>query len=542
MEEEDTKADHWKNVIVMSDAGKPIFWRFGNDEEILTTCGLISALMASASGLGDMQYLRSKSLSLVFMTVGAISLVAIAKKNSSEDEEGEQLLMKLQLEYLYGQIIFTLTQQVQTILIQNPNYDIGQIIGASETVMRGMLNDSGAEGERVASYLTGAIEVVGPIAKDLREKTSLTLLGICNETPNTVFAILLVGEKLLSLVQPSYLPHQLHPSDLRILIKFITCQPGLFTSCELWSPICLPRFNASGFLYAYSSCLHERTKLSLVLVSQMNETTQFDLFRQASTKIRKELGLPLAVGSVLKIGVDERTNDTDVAWKRLDDDSSVDGDSADASKVRTSSRGVANAHQDPLLSEILDAIDLENFSELVDEYMGIGKVLHFVFRKDVQVSGHTNKECGQLPQCFSPPLDFADAKSKRRVWSIYQKLCLRMRLGSATTEVTWDGYNEMLEANLSGVDHETDVPLIHPSSSAVAQALTESIPKTNGITYMVDGKELFLAMNGKGFELYAVFSASILITQATSSAALLARTLVADSGKLFLMEPLTWKD
>ena len=71
--------------------------------------------------------------------------------------------------------------------------------------------------------------------------------------------------------------------------------------------------------------------------------------------------------------------------------------------------------------------------------------------------------------------------------------------------------------------------------------LTESVPQAHGMTYVIEEKLLFLAMNGKGFELYAIFPSSVPIQDATTSAATLARALVAESGKLFLTEPLTWK-
>jgi hypothetical protein len=73
------------------------------------------------------------------------------RTNTTITKIGEQqLLMKLRLEYVYSQILFTLTQQVQSILIQNPNYDLEEVLEASETTMRNMLHDT--EGRHVGSY------------------------------------------------------------------------------------------------------------------------------------------------------------------------------------------------------------------------------------------------------------------------------------------------------------------------------------------------------------------------------------------------------
>jgi hypothetical protein len=446
--------EQW-NVIVMSDGGKPIFWRFGKEEEILTICGVIQALRASASasGLGDLQSLRSKERSIVFMIAGSITLVAISKQGNAEEV---QLLMKLRLEYLYGQIIFGMTHQVQTVLAQNPSYDLGEALQASETLMCAMLDDSGAEGG-VGPFLTGAVEVLGPIAGDVRDKASAALFEVAQKIPDTVFAILLLGEKLVSLVQPSYLPHQLRPSDLKLLNKFVNGQARLLTS-ELWSPVCLPRFNSSGFLYCYSTYLHEETKLTLVLVSQLNTTDQFELFRRGSTEIRKELSLPVPVDSVLKIAEHSEAapsgslSNNDVAWKRLNEPSNGSGNTipvageenvpdvlTDDDAYNPLQQGDEDSsRRSSLLSEVYEATDPEKLAATTERYLKLGDVLHFMFRRDVEVKTHSSKECGLLPQCFSPPLDFpfVDACSKQRVWAMYQKLCLRMRLGAATTTAT----------------------------------------------------------------------------------------------------------
>ena len=529
--------DLWWNAIILSNAGKPIFCRYEGGQEVVI-CSLVQALIASssASGLGELQCLRSHSLSIVFMTIGSITLVGISKEDADTGSTAGHLVMKIRLEYLYAQIIFTMTQQVQSVLLENPNYDLGEVLDASTTVMRSMLDDTG--GDKLGSYLTGAIDVVGPISVAMRDKTSLALLNAATETANTIFALLLVGEQLLSIVQPSYLPHQLHPSDLRILIKFITSQPGLVTS-ELWSPVCLPRFNSTGFLYAYSSCLNEGTRLHLILISQISETTQFDLFRNASFKVRKDLGLPMDIESVLQIEGGDKSG-SDVAWTRLKDTV----DECNDEEYVALPHGHPHPDTSPLLLEIEAATDPERLAELVDEYSSIGNVHHFMFRKDVQVQGHCSKDCGTLPQSFIPPLDFpfVDAESRGRVWRTYEKLCLRMRLGAASPTSTWGWFGERLTGYQSGARNEgADAPSSLPLRESVGMELTESVPRTHGMTYVIEGKLLFLAMNGKGFELYAIFPSSVPIQDATTSAAMLARTLVSESGKLLLTEPLTWK-
>jgi hypothetical protein len=72
--------------------------------------------------------------------------------------------------------------------------------------------------------------------------------------------------------------------------------------------------------------------------------------------------------------------------------------------------------------------------------------------------------------------------------------------------------------------------------------LAESPPNVHGITYIVDNAEIFLAMNGRDFELYMVVTNSIPVKHAAALGTKLVRRLMADETKLFLTSPLFWKE
>ena len=80
------------NFIVMSNSGKPIFARYGSEEAIASVCGLLSAIRTSVTysntlNLGEIQSIRSGSLSPVFLAVDSITLVALsAFANTGETE------------------------------------------------------------------------------------------------------------------------------------------------------------------------------------------------------------------------------------------------------------------------------------------------------------------------------------------------------------------------------------------------------------------------------------------------------------------------
>lgn len=273
-----------------------------------------------AAPLGDIQFMKAGRKMYMFMNTEALTLVAIG------DEEYDTEFLRLHLEYAYAQVIFTLTNQVNAIFERSPNYDLRLMMGPNVNAsLRDLLDlfdpvnvsgdvDGGfnSEGSGYGSFLTAAIECVSPIPPELRDEASRLLIGACrfdkyrnrtihSQVQDPLFAILMIGTRLVTIIQPSQPSSQLHTSDLHLILTFVGRQPGVLTN-ELWFPICLPRFDSSGFMYAFTSCLDPRgTGLNIVLISQNNSTEQFEAFRFSAMSMRKGLGLPEAKSNVLRI-------------------------------------------------------------------------------------------------------------------------------------------------------------------------------------------------------------------------------------------------
>lgn len=79
---------------------------------------------------------------------------------------------------------------------------------------------------------------------------------------NLLYAILIAKHQLVNWVAPR--KHGLHPVDLHLILNFVnTCTA--FRTSETWTPLCLPRFDDSGFLHAYVCFI--ATDICLVLIS-----------------------------------------------------------------------------------------------------------------------------------------------------------------------------------------------------------------------------------------------------------------------------------
>mmetsp|Transcript_31591 Transcript_31591/g.33912 ORF Transcript_31591/g.33912 Transcript_31591/m.33912 type:complete len:623 (-) Transcript_31591:130-1998(-) len=616
------------NVIIMSESGKPIFSRFGSQGQIARICGLIQAVRTAIQGgssnhnhnnnksaivgLGEIQSIQSHKLCIVFMTVGSITLVSISKRattssarssSGGNDEETLDVLeteaySRVRLEYIYAHLILMLTTNVQHIFLQNPAFDLRSMIQSSEKLLRGLLDESCPEGKNAGPYSVAGVQSCFPLSYKIRHQASKVLQSIAGriENQSAVFALLIVGDRLLTVVQPSFRPQQLRVSDLHLLLNFITKQPGLLSS-ELWIPMCLPRFNSSGFLYAYTSCFDIPSRLTLLLLSSHNTTEQFQLLRAASQTIREQLGVPAVSDSVLKIREDDApgeestslssscTNNnrsmtqSDVGWKRSNGgleslDNSTYSDDEDYVNISSTTDTIigndnknGTLEEGDLLRQVRQSLNLSSLDHLCNKYLDTTphatSLLHFLFRLDVPVveqsssptrrnkkktqqqRRHTHK-AGYVSQCISPAAvlpSFDSVTSRRRLFSNYQKLSLRLRLGSATVESSMDAF-DMIQNDSSSccsTDSETNGPGI--GSQCPAIGLHESPPyNKDGLAYIVEDEHIYLAMNGKQFELYLVTPSSISVQRAATIGTKLVRELRRDEKTLFLSKPLTWRE
>ncbi|KFV47951.1 Vacuolar fusion protein MON1 A, partial [Tyto alba] len=192
---------------------------------------------------------------VVFVRRSPLVLVAVARTQQSEQEIAHELL------YIYYQILSLLTwTQLNHIFQQKQNYDLRRLLAGSE---------------RITDNLLDLIDHDQAKAKSL------------------VFSILLSGNQLVSLVRKK--DQFLHPIDLHLLFNLISSSSS-FREGEAWTPICLPKFNSSGFFHAHISYLEQEMDLCLLLVS----TDREDFFTVSDCKRRFQGGVHHALQEALR--------------------------------------------------------------------------------------------------------------------------------------------------------------------------------------------------------------------------------------------------
>ncbi|XP_056394475.1 vacuolar fusion protein MON1 homolog B isoform X2 [Hyla sarda] len=251
-----------KHVFVLSEAGKPIYSRYGNEEALSSNMGVMMALVSFVqSGNNIIRSIHSEKQKVVFLQQGPLVLVSVSRAPQSEEQ------LRMELQYVYYQIISMLTQaSVARIFERKKNYDLRRLLAGSEKILDSLLDLLDTD----PGFLLGAVRCVA-LPSPLRDSLSSILTKAI--TPNLVFSILVAEQQLVTVVQERAVIEdcRLDPADLHLLLNLIGASSA-FQAGEIWTPICLPRFNPDGYFYAYISYLDPDCTVCLVLLSTDKES------------------------------------------------------------------------------------------------------------------------------------------------------------------------------------------------------------------------------------------------------------------------------
>ncbi|KAG4087450.1 DUF254-domain-containing protein [Neocallimastix lanati (nom. inval.)] len=242
---EDLTSSNWikhkKHFFILSSAGKPIYSRYGDESKLSSLMGVIQAIISFYNVDNDeINCINTSTHKIVFLLKNPLYLVCVSQTNETEEQ------LKIQLLYLYNQVLFSLTSvQLTKIFHDRVNFDLRNLLVGTEIYMDELSRKFGVD----ASYLLKSIRCLR-IKNDLRNKIGEILNN--NHPKNILYGILTYNDKLINIVRSK--KHSVHPLDMHLIINMITSSS--FRSVESWSPICLPKYNSRGFLYAYVSYLN----------------------------------------------------------------------------------------------------------------------------------------------------------------------------------------------------------------------------------------------------------------------------------------------
>ncbi|KAI4466580.1 sand protein-related [Holotrichia oblita] len=264
-----------KHIFVLSSAGKPIYSRYGNEDKLATLYGVMQALVSFVQDQNDsIQSIHAGDTLFVFLFKNHLILVAVSKSGESVS----QLIS--QLNYVFNQITSVLTlTRLNKIYEQRRNYDLRRLLSGVERLIDHLLDFS----EREPAFILGGVQCL-TLPLSIRDTISSAIVQACNKIKNLVFAILLANNKLITLVRMK--KYCIHPVDLHLILNLVQASESLKTA-ESWTPLCLPRFDASGFLYGHVSYLSEDCQACLLLLTV--ERDVFFTLSEAKQRIVEKL-------------------------------------------------------------------------------------------------------------------------------------------------------------------------------------------------------------------------------------------------------------
>ncbi|XP_050026966.1 vacuolar fusion protein MON1 homolog A isoform X2 [Dermacentor andersoni] len=250
-----------KHVFVLSDAGKPIYCRHGSEEQLAALAGVMQALVSCIALSGDqVRYVRAGRLRLAFLLRLPLILVAATSLPLSLQQ------LQAQLVYVHAQILSVVTaSQLERVFNRRCNFDLRRLLAGSERFLDSLCDLM----DRDPSFLLGAVRCL-PLAPALRDQITQAMLKHCAKHKKLVFGLLVAEQQLVALV--GMRKYQLHHVDLHLLLNLVHASES-FKTAEAWTPVCLPKFDPSGFLHAHVSYLAEGSPACLLLL-----TVDRDLF------------------------------------------------------------------------------------------------------------------------------------------------------------------------------------------------------------------------------------------------------------------------
>lgn len=274
------------HYLIVSASGKPVFSLNGSEENLVEYGAIIQALVSCFEDMKQtLQSFRAKSTFFVVKVEYPLILMAIDKLGQSETQ------LRLNIDVLHAQILSTLTKTQLTKAFQSrPGRDLRPLLEGTEVFLEALCNE-------MINYTPGIwLGAMESLSLKKHHRQQLHTILMEERAQDLLYGLIISDKRLVSVIRPRR--HSLHPSDLFLLISMLF-NTSSFQEGEHWIPICFPRFNSNGFLYAYISFL--TTETAIVLVSpvrdaffEMQKSGHAIAHKMASNDLLKPISMAVA--------------------------------------------------------------------------------------------------------------------------------------------------------------------------------------------------------------------------------------------------------
>ena len=271
-----TKKRHY---LIMTDGGKPVYSRYGDEVENNSIFATISAMITkftifnnTDSYKEEINIISNNKNKIVFMKKGQLIFIAFSKKVNDSVS-----LLHSQLEYIYNQLMSILTVRFYEKLEDNPSKCL-TAMGGTENLFEQIIQYS----SNSFISLFGSYQIINFMNfGENRDKINKILE---DNKGNSLYCILMTPYEIISFAHSNQIA--VTPSDLILIQNLIFCTEMLRTQ-ESYVPICLPGISDQGFLQLYSHFSEEN--IGIIFVTENMDPMCFMEFQQKYNDIYARL-------------------------------------------------------------------------------------------------------------------------------------------------------------------------------------------------------------------------------------------------------------
>ena len=230
-----------KHIFILSSSGKPIFSRYGDEQELSTTFGLLQAVVSIVEGQGDnIRCIQAGQRRIVYFIRKSLYFIAVSSTGETE------AALTRQLEFMYNQVLMVLTDKVHDILDHNSSKDLRDLLGSDSTrLLHAACKDN------VTPYCIAFNAVQGFTVEEAVRKEVQRYLEDCVSSSGAAMGMLIHGDALVGYNVNEETSLHLEVADVLQLSHFVGNSSALRSHDQNWVPVCLPHFNSGAMLQAY---------------------------------------------------------------------------------------------------------------------------------------------------------------------------------------------------------------------------------------------------------------------------------------------------
>ncbi|TFK40673.1 trafficking protein Mon1-domain-containing protein [Crucibulum laeve] len=254
-----------RQYFVLTDAGKPVFISRAETREqdnITATIGIMQALISIFIDDNDkLRCINAGRTRITFLLRSPLYYACVSSWGEPES------VTRSHLEYLHLQILSIVTAaQLRRIFERRTNFDLRRLLNGAETFLTSLL-------ERLEVDLAMSTSSLNCLKIDpnLRKRIAEIMVPP-SKMKDILYVVLIAQDRVVTLIRPK--KHSIHPADIHILLNTIH-SPSIYNSpaSASWIPICLPKFNPTGFVNGYISFLRTDDTANMQNHSSPRSTT-----------------------------------------------------------------------------------------------------------------------------------------------------------------------------------------------------------------------------------------------------------------------------